>query len=86
MIVVPNASLLDNHQEDLAKGLSALGHLRSSSVRYVAASTLHPVRYTSRDSDLPDTIIDMDVSTLMPFPAFDGTRFQNLLDETMGYV
>lgn len=32
LIVVPNATLLDNHQEDLAASLSKLGHLKASSI------------------------------------------------------
>ncbi|KII88584.1 glycosyltransferase family 1 protein [Plicaturopsis crispa FD-325 SS-3] len=32
LIVVPNPTLLDNHQEDLASSLSTLGHLKASTV------------------------------------------------------
>ncbi|KAI0331130.1 glycosyl transferase [Cubamyces sp. BRFM 1775] len=32
LIVVPNPTLLDNHQEELADALAGLGHLRSSTV------------------------------------------------------
>lgn len=32
MIVVPNPTLLDNHQEELASALAALGHLKTSRV------------------------------------------------------
>ncbi|KAI0046710.1 glycosyltransferase family 1 protein [Auriscalpium vulgare] len=32
LIVVPNTTLADNHQEELAKALSALGHLGASTV------------------------------------------------------
>ncbi|KAG7452633.1 uncharacterized protein BT62DRAFT_998658 [Guyanagaster necrorhizus] len=32
LIVVPNPTLLDNHQEELATALEELGHLRSSTV------------------------------------------------------
>lgn len=32
LIVVPNPSLLDNHQEDLASELDKLGYLKASSI------------------------------------------------------
>ncbi|KAK0210626.1 glycosyltransferase 28 [Desarmillaria ectypa] len=36
LIVVPNPTLLDNHQEELATALEELGHLRSSTVSNLA--------------------------------------------------
>ncbi|KAK0459599.1 glycosyl transferase [Desarmillaria tabescens] len=36
LIVVPNPTLLDNHQEELATALEELGHLRSSTVSDLA--------------------------------------------------
>lgn len=32
LIVVPNPTLLDNHQEDLATSLNTLGHLKASTI------------------------------------------------------
>lgn len=32
LIVVPNPTLLDNHQEELASALAELGHLQSTTV------------------------------------------------------
>lgn len=32
LIVVPNPTLMDNHQEELALQLDSLGHLRATSV------------------------------------------------------
>jgi len=32
MIVVPNATLLDNHQEELAVTLEVMGHLKAATV------------------------------------------------------
>lgn len=33
LIVIPNPTLLDNHQEELAKALADLGHLKASNIR-----------------------------------------------------
>ncbi|KIJ16891.1 glycosyltransferase family 1 protein [Paxillus involutus ATCC 200175] len=38
LIVVPNATLLDNHQEELASKLADLGHLRATSTHELAAT------------------------------------------------
>lgn len=40
MIVVPNGTLLDNHQEELSSALDAMGYLRSTTVEYVLPSCL----------------------------------------------
>lgn len=32
MIVIPNPTLLDNHQEELASALEELGHLKATTV------------------------------------------------------
>ncbi|THH18496.1 hypothetical protein EW146_g2504 [Bondarzewia mesenterica] len=69
LIIVPNPTLLDNHQEELADALSALGHLKASTV-----------------SNLSQTLLEFDPSTLAPFPPFDGSRFSRLLDEEMGFI
>ncbi|KAA1469539.1 glycosyltransferase 28 [Dentipellis sp. KUC8613] len=69
LIVVPNPTLLDNHQEELAEALSKLGHLKSSTI-----------------GGLPQAINYLDKSALVPFPPFDGSRFQRLMDEEMGFV
>lgn len=69
LIVVPNPTLLDNHQEELASALAELGHLQSTTV-----------------ADLPRAIQIFDPSALVPFPAFEGSRFARLLDEEMGFI
>ncbi|KAI1795810.1 glycosyl transferase [Ganoderma leucocontextum] len=68
LIVIPNETLMDNHQAELSDALVGLGHLRSSSV-----------------ANLPRAIENLDASTLVPFPQFDGSRFRELLDEEMGF-
>lgn len=35
MIVIPNPTLLDNHQEELASTLKSMGYLKSATVEYV---------------------------------------------------
>jgi beta-1,4-N-acetylglucosaminyltransferase len=37
-------------------------------------------------SDLPQAIHNFDPSALLPFPAFEGSRFARLLDEEMGFM
>ncbi|TFK54954.1 glycosyltransferase family 1 protein [Heliocybe sulcata] len=69
LIVVPNPTLLHNHQAELAEALAARGHL-----------------YASTIPDLPRVIESMDAGKLVPFPALDGSRFQAVLDEEMGYL
>nr|VWO98775.1 Hormone-sensitive lipase [Ganoderma boninense] len=68
LIVIPNETLMDNHQAELSDALVGLGHLKSSSV-----------------ADLPRAIENLDASTLVPFPQFDGSRFRELLDDEMGF-
>ncbi|KZT09468.1 glycosyltransferase family 1 protein [Laetiporus sulphureus 93-53] len=36
-------------------------------------------------ADLPQAIETLDVSSFVPFPQFNGSRFRELLDEEMGY-
>ncbi|KAF8894674.1 glycosyltransferase family 1 protein [Infundibulicybe gibba] len=69
LIVIPNPTLLDNHQEELAVALSDLGHLKASTV-----------------ADLAHDIENWDPFTVVPFPPFDGSKFQRLLDEEMGFI
>ncbi|KAH9946059.1 glycosyl transferase [Epithele typhae] len=68
LIVIPNPTLLDNHQAELSDSLAGLNHLRSTTV-----------------ADLPQAIEKFDISTLVPFPQFDGSRFRELLDDEMGF-
>ena len=35
---------------------------------------------------LAEAIKTLDLSTLVPFPTFNGSRFRELLDEEMGYT
>ncbi|KAG1756562.1 glycosyltransferase family 1 protein [Suillus paluster] len=38
LIVVPNPTLLDNHQEELASALDTLGHLKATSIQDLAST------------------------------------------------
>lgn len=49
LIVVPNPTLLDNHQEELASALEELGHLRSSTTLWVPVSFQFRVAHFSVD-------------------------------------
>jgi len=69
LIVVPNPTLLDNHQQELAFALSELGHLKASPV-----------------ADVAKTIEGFDISSVIPFPPFDSSRFARVMDEEMGFV
>ncbi|KZP20744.1 glycosyltransferase family 1 protein [Athelia psychrophila] len=67
LIVVPNPTLLDNHQEDLATSLGGLGHLKAATVE-----------------NLPEAIEAFD-SYVVPFPDFEPSRFQQVMDQEMGF-
>ncbi|KAI0818779.1 glycosyltransferase 28 [Irpex lacteus] len=68
LIVVPNSTLMDDHQQELAVSLDDLGHVKAATVQ-----NLLPV------------VEKFNRATLVPFPAFDGSRFREILDEEMGY-
>ncbi|KAI0703643.1 glycosyltransferase family 1 protein [Cytidiella melzeri] len=68
LIVVPNSSLMDDHQQELATSLADLGHVEAATVQ-----------------NLVPVIEKFNRSKLVPFPAFDGSRFREILDEEMGY-
>ncbi|KAF9452298.1 glycosyltransferase family 1 protein [Macrolepiota fuliginosa MF-IS2] len=69
LIVVPNPTLLHNHQQELAQALEAQGYLKSSTIE-----------------DLARSIQQFTTDTVVPFPAFDGSKFKQLLDEEMGFI
>ncbi|KIK59811.1 glycosyltransferase family 1 protein [Collybiopsis luxurians FD-317 M1] len=69
LIVIPNPTLLDNHQQELAEALGELGHLKVATIE-----------------TLSQTILDLDSSSLVKFPPFDGSRFRDLIDKEMGFI
>ena len=36
-------------------------------------------------SELAQSVMDLDTSTLVPFPQFDGSKFRRLMDREMGF-
>jgi beta-1,4-N-acetylglucosaminyltransferase len=36
-------------------------------------------------SELAQSVMDLDTSTLVPFPPFDGSKFRRLVDQEMGF-
>ena len=87
LIVVPNPTLLDNHQEDVASSLNALGYLKASTIEYVLTRDQASCVYSHLlDSNLPNAIENFDPSSITPFPPFDGSRFSTLLNEEMGFI
>jgi len=72
LLAVPNTSLMDNHQAQLADALDKEG--------YLVVSTVEDLEDKLR------TFLDPQrVKAITPFPAFDGTRFRRVMDEMMGY-
>lgn len=37
-------------------------------------------------SQLPETITNFDLKSIVPFPPFDGGKFRALLDKEMGFI
>ncbi|TFK27370.1 glycosyltransferase family 1 protein [Coprinopsis marcescibilis] len=70
LIVVPNPTLLHNHQQELADVLAEQNYIKSSSVDDLS---------TTIEEFGGSTLLNR-------FPRFDGTRFAKILDETMGFA
>ncbi|ORX33863.1 glycosyltransferase family 28 C-terminal domain-domain-containing protein [Kockovaella imperatae] len=71
LLVVPNSSLMDNHQAQLADALGDQGYLISSTVEQL-------------DSKLA-LLVKSIKQPLKPFPALDKARFPVIVDQTMGF-
>ncbi|CAO1633759.1 unnamed protein product [Parajaminaea phylloscopi] len=98
LILVPNTSLMDNHQAELAEAIDAGGWARKASLSRDLAQ--RGEGQSSSDS-IPDAVADT-LSSLRrgpasrqaetsqaaptPFPARQPQRFSRLMDEAMGYV
>jgi beta-1,4-N-acetylglucosaminyltransferase len=87
LIIVPNKSLADDHQTELANELGGLNYCKTfatSTFRFVARA-LAGLCIDASCSAFAQDIRNFDPASLAPFPAFDGSRFKNILDEEMGY-
>ncbi|OCF71510.1 hypothetical protein I204_07568 [Kwoniella mangroviensis CBS 8886] len=71
LLVVPNESLMDNHQAELADEMGEKGNLMVSKVEDL-------------EHTLPK-FLSIDKHDIRPFPQMDQNRFKNVLDEMMGF-
>ena len=82
LVVVPNASLMDNHQVEVAQALSDQGYLFQSSPKYISFNFM-----LNLCSDLPKTLAALkDRPQPRPFPASGNKRFAQILDKELGLV
>jgi beta-1,4-N-acetylglucosaminyltransferase len=86
MIVVPNPTLADNHQEELATELESMQHLRSATVECVSSKTVLWAWTQLHYRSLPEVVEQFDVSEIKPFPPFDGSRFARVVDDALGFI
>ncbi|GJJ12150.1 hypothetical protein Clacol_006391 [Clathrus columnatus] len=85
LIVVPNPTLLHNHQLELADALQKRGYLIATTFLYDRHLFSLFQFETNDTSDLPTTIARLEPEKLLHFPEFDSTKFSSLLDEIMGF-
>jgi len=73
LLVVPNTSLMDNHQAELAEALEQQGYLSVSSIEDLSVTLpvwLKRIAAGERDK---------------PFPDVDRTKFRRVMDEVAGF-
>lgn len=93
LIVVPNTSLLDNHQEELAVAMERSNYLVRGDVKYVSESSLEALPLTM-NSDLVPAIHRSEEFRLKmaQFPPITSGKhretksFAAIMDETMGFM
>ncbi|CEH12713.1 glycosyltransferase family 1 protein [Ceraceosorus bombacis] len=71
VLVVPNTTLMDNHQSELADELARLDYCKAGSVR-----TLHEDLRKLLDSNTPPSKL---------FPPFEPERFAQIVDDLVGF-
>ncbi|EIW66348.1 hypothetical protein TREMEDRAFT_35288 [Tremella mesenterica DSM 1558] len=72
LLVIPNQTLMDDHQSELAHELSKHGYLLVTSVDNLLQGL--------------ERLLNLSPNTLEPFPEQDRTAFKNILDDTAGYT
>ncbi|RXK35469.1 hypothetical protein M231_07281 [Tremella mesenterica] len=72
LLVIPNQTLMDDHQSELAYELSKHGYLLVTSVDNLLQGL--------------ERLLNLSPNTLEPFPEQDRTAFKNILDDTAGYT
>ncbi|WRT67455.1 uncharacterized protein IL334_004427 [Kwoniella shivajii] len=73
LLVVPNESLMDNHQAELADEMGKLGYLMVS-------------RVNELELNLPKFLGSNWKEEIEPFPQMDRERFKDLVDDLMGFT
>ena len=95
LIVVPNSTLLDNHQVELAEELAKQHYVVHGSLEWVIETTLAFIDCSDTvDSDLPAAIRESEVSRKRPQPwpssnrgdDSSGQGLAGVMDEEMGFV
>ncbi|WVQ99050.1 hypothetical protein IAU59_006182 [Kwoniella sp. CBS 9459] len=75
LMIVPNESLMDNHQAELADKMGVEGYLFVSRVEELSKSLP-----AFLDDESPER------RSIKPFPGLNKTAFKDIVDETMGYI
>lgn len=83
---MPNPTLLDNHQEELASTLQSMRYLKSATVEYVHESSYVGQTPLTYIRDLLNVLEALDMSDIQPFPPFEPSRFAKIVDETLGLI
>lgn len=86
LVVVPNASLMDNHQAEVAKALADSGYLIQSSPTYDHGIGRGVISRTLAKDIAQLKERGMDRKVLQPFPTHGNRKFAQVLDEEMGFV
>ena len=86
LIVVPNPTLLDNHQEDLATELEKMDYLKASSPGYVTITRCCSIWVDESISQLVEAISSFNASSLAPFPSMEPSRFRDVIDRELGFL
>ncbi|KIY52469.1 hypothetical protein FISHEDRAFT_35130 [Fistulina hepatica ATCC 64428] len=86
LIVVPNLTLADDHQRELADALADMGYLIAVNVE--SQNDSHNADNLARRllNSLIDAVRSLQSQELKQFPQLEGSRFARILDEEMGFL